>query len=271
MAGNSDFGGLFANAQAPPSPTGTAATRPGPASAERRQKLFNYDAAAAQALNPYGPSEFSKIGTEEVWKMVSKGSRKAAFHSEFAAEDKFRVGVGLSRTAETLLEGIKMLDDEYTVMVLKPEVLKQAKEEAEQLQPDLEVLNFGKGSEKEAAAGTLSSVKRRKVTTPVAPPDGASVRQAAERFRDWLCKGQSALRSIFAIMAGNGTWWAAHVAEKVARAAVLHKPLEAPAFREAALARRKEPAATSGSAAAAADDFSGLRALPPNRQLRHGL
>ena len=74
MAGNSDFGGLFANAQAPPSPTGTAATRSGPASAERRQKLFNYDAAAAQALNPYGPSEFSKIGTEEVWKMVSKGS-----------------------------------------------------------------------------------------------------------------------------------------------------------------------------------------------------
>lgn len=211
MANTSDFAGLFAPQPAnPPSPSGTTTTRNPPASAERRQKLYNYDAAAAQALNPYGASTFTTTTTEDIWKMVSKGSRKAAFHSELAAEDKsaedkFRIGVGLSRTAETLLEGIKMLDDEYTVRVLKPEILKLAKDEAEELQPHLEVLNFGKGSEKEAAAGTLSSVKRRKVTTAVAAPDDATVSHATDKVREWLCKGQSPLRTFWAIMTGNGT------------------------------------------------------------------
>ena len=59
----------------------------------------------------------------------------------------------MSCTAETLLEGIKMLEDERTVKVLKPEVLKLAKDEADELKTHLEVLNFGKGSGKEAAAG----------------------------------------------------------------------------------------------------------------------
>ena len=46
-----------------------------------------------------------------------------------------------------------MLEDERTVKVLKPEVLKLAKDEADELKTHLEVLNFGKGSGKEAAAG----------------------------------------------------------------------------------------------------------------------
>ena len=256
-----DMGGLFAARPAPGSPADSSATRPLPATAERRQKLYGYDSAAAQALNPYGPSNFTTESTADVWKMVSKGSRKAAFHSELAAEDGWRIGVGLSRTAETLLEALKLLDEEHTVMVLKPEILQLAKAEAAELQPHLEVLNFGKGSEKESSAATLSSVKRRKVTTAVAPPDEATVGQATDKFRDWLCKSQSPLRTLFAIMAGSGTWWAAHVAEKVVRAAVLHKPLDAAALRAAALARRKEPAPSSASAPASSDDFRGLSSL----------
>lgn len=79
----------------------------------------------------------------------------------------------------------------------------------------------------------------KRVATAAAGADAATVGEATDKLHDWLCKRQSPLRAIFAIMAGNGTWWAAHVAEKVARAAVLRKPLGAPGLRAATLAAAK--------------------------------
>ena len=81
--------------------------------------------------------------------------------------------------------------------------------------------------------------------------------EAADALRAWLQKNSSPLRAIFMVLAASGAFWAAHVAEKVARAAIIHKPLEGPAMRNAALARRKEPASGTASSAAT-DDASGL-------------
>lgn len=245
--------GLFGSAPGSPRPAAAA-----PAStAARREKLYIYDAAAVQALNPYGSSQFTGESTKSVWAMVSKGSRKAAFHSELAAKDNWRVGVGISRTAETLLEGIAQLQTDNMKKVLRPEILKLAVDEATALEPYLHILNFGKGSEKEAVTASLSGMKRRKVSTAAAPPAIAEVEEAADKLREWLQKGASPLRGILAILAANGALWGAHVAEKVARAAVLHKPLESPQLRAAVVARRKEPAAASSSATGA-DDARGL-------------
>ena len=123
------------------------------------------------------------------------------------------------------------LQSENFAAVLKPEHLKQALDEAELLKPHLEVLNFGKGSEKEATTGTLSQLKRRKITAAAAAPSQEAVKAAADAVHTWLQKDMSPLRAMLSILAGSGAIWSAHVAEKVARAAVLHKPIEAPKMR----------------------------------------
>ena len=256
-----DTAGLFEQGNNAPTSPGGATTKGGAADpktpTERRDKLFVYDAAAVQALNPYGCSQFTDSGAEEVWNMVIKGNNRAKFHSELASDDAWRIGVGISRTAETLLEGIQVLRTDNMAKLLKTEPLKLALDEAAALQPHLEVLNFGKGSEKDSGPGNLASLKRRKLDTAAAPPSKEAVTEAADALRAWLQKNSSPLRAIFMVLAGSGALWAAHVAEKVARAAIIHKPLEGPAMRKAVLARRKEPAA-GASSSAAADDASGL-------------
>ena len=169
-----DAAGLFEQGTAAPTSPGGATNKGGAADpktpAERRDKLFVYDAAAVQALNPYGCSQFTDSAPEEVWNMVTKGNNRAKFHSELASDDAWRIGVGISRTAETLVEGIQMLKTDNMAKLLKPEPLKLALDEATALQPHLEILNFGKGSEKDAGPGNLASLKRRRLDDAVAPP-----------------------------------------------------------------------------------------------------
>ena len=70
---------------------------------ERRVKLWKTDSVAAQVLNPYGPSSpLRTMDTAALWSCAAKGNKFAAFHTELASTDKGRVGIGLSRHAETL-------------------------------------------------------------------------------------------------------------------------------------------------------------------------
>lgn len=252
----SDARGLFDSLSAAPKSPGGTTTRG--AAAERRDKLYPFDAAAVQCLNPYGQSQFTAETTSRVWDMINKGSKRVRFHSELAATESYRVGVGLSRTAETLKEGIASLQDETMKRVLNQELLDKALEEANTLLPHLEALNFGKGSETGSETATLSALKRRKVESAVAPPSEETVKAAADALRDWLQKDGSPLRGLLSVLAAGGSIWSAHVAEKVARSAVLHKPLEGPAMREAALARRKAPAQQQSTGASGSKDAEGL-------------
>ena len=105
------------------------------------------------------------------------------------------------------------LQSENFAAVLKPEDRKQALDEAELLKPHLEVLNFGKGSEKEATTGTLSQLKRRKITAAAAAPSQEAVKAAADAVHTWLQKDMSPLRAMLSILAGSGAIWSAHVAK----------------------------------------------------------
>ena len=62
---------------------------------------------------------------------------------------------------------------------------------------------------------------------------------------------------MLALMAGNGAFFAGHVAEKTCRAAVQHKPMNEAAWAAAAVKRNKtsEPPRAAGSAA---PDTTGL-------------
>ena len=189
---SNDIAGLFEqDTTASTAKAKGAAATGAEASTERRDKLFVYDAAAVQALNPYGCSQFTDSIPEEVWNMVTKGNNRAKFHSELASDDAWRIGVGISRTAETLLEGIQMLKTDNVEKLLKPEPLELALDEAAALQPHLEVLNFGKGSEKDASPGNLASLKRRRLDDAVAPLSKEAVTEAADAPRAWLQKNSS--------------------------------------------------------------------------------
>ena len=58
----------------------------------------------------HGASAIDDLSLAELWKAAAAGNRKAQFHTELAATEEsggpYRVGVGLSRTAQTLLAAI---------------------------------------------------------------------------------------------------------------------------------------------------------------------
>ena len=91
----------------------------------------------------------------QVWKAASDGNKGCVFHTELAAQENtggdYRVGVGISRTAGTLLAAIEQLRDTDVAKIIRPEVLQKADLEAKALEPYLAILNAGKGSEESAA------------------------------------------------------------------------------------------------------------------------
>ena len=259
MSSSNLTGLLEQGTAAPTSPGGATAKKAAgaEASTERRDKLFVYDAAAVQALNPYGCSQFTDSSAEEVWNMVIKGNNRAKFHSELASDDAWRIGVGISRTAETLLEGIQMLRTDNMAKLLKAEPLTLALEEAAALQPYFGGLELRQGLGKGRQPGQSGQPQTSQAGRCCSAALKGSRRRSSRRPACLAAAEQLPLRAIFVVLAGSGAFWAAHVAEKVVRAAIIHKPLEGPAMRNAALARRKEHAAGTSSSAAA-DDASGL-------------
>ena len=79
--------------------------------------------------------------------------------------------------------------------------------------------------------------------------------EATQALHRWLSSKQSPFRSLLFILSGRGTYYAAHAAEVVARAAVPHKPLSADDMVKAVRARVSKPAESS---APAAGDATGL-------------
>ena len=111
---------------------------------ERRIKLKTCDAAAAQLLNPYGCSLAKNMSVKEVWQAVAEASKVAVFHSELAATvmtgGPYRVGVGLSRVAESLLAAFAQLREPLRTKIIIPELLQAAMTDADTLTPSLQDL-----------------------------------------------------------------------------------------------------------------------------------
>ena len=230
-----DAAGLFdaAPASAPP---GAA-----PVSG-RRTQLYGYDSAAAQLLDPYGPSVVTDMELPKLWAAAAAGSRKAAFHTELAAGTEtggpLRVGIGLSRVAQTLLAAAEQLEDETLGQLLQPGPLAAAKAELKQLRPHLQVLNAGASTGGSGGASFASARKRqRTAAAPAVPRDEATIRAAAAAFHAWLMLERSPFRAIMAVLAGKGVFFVGHVAEKTARGWARHKPATVEEAAEAALTR----------------------------------
>jgi hypothetical protein len=261
---SSDTAGLFAPAPAPGSPTmaGGAEAKP------RRVQLYPWDHAATQLFEPLGRSVVTDAGTDAVWKAAATGTKAAKFNTLLAADqtdDPWRVGAGLSATAQVLVGAIEELKAPMPAQLMgKSEAYKKAVEEGDSLMPHLQILDFGKGSQKEnPESGSFQSLKKKMRFTPSQAPKRTPTKQelqvASEALHKWLSLPTSALRGVLAVLAGKGTFYSAHVFEKVARGMVECKPATKEDFLAALVVRagtNKDP--TGGSSSSSSKDTEGL-------------
>ena len=218
----------------------------GQSSEERRTKLMPWDHVAAVLLEPHGRSDIGKLDLGALWSMTAAGSRKAMYHSHLCApvdSDPWHVGAGLSTTAEALLTAISALQGPGIVAVVKPEVLAGALAEAAELEPHLVRLQFGKGSAKAAQNLNFQAYKRQRRQEAGRADAGrpqateGELRASCEYLHEWLSQEESVLRGLLAILGSGGTFYTAQCAEKVARSAVKHKPLDERTMLAGATAR----------------------------------
>ena len=244
-----DTGGLF-EAAAGSAATAAADAAPGakrqkPNEKEKRILLRPWDQTAAQVLNPYGKSFMNDLSQAELWKAAAEGSAKARFHTELAATAEtggvYRVGLGLSRTAETIQAAIEELQNNTDIAnLLNEEPLQAARMEAAALEPFLRILNAGKGRQSgtDGATTGFNRARNEKAKHKDVPKySQAEVEDAAREIHGWLCKPESALRGVLSILSTGGVFYTANIAEKLGRAWVAQKPASASDAAAAAVAR----------------------------------
>ena len=74
----------------------------------------------------------------------------------------------------------------------------------------------------------------------------------------WLSKKDSPMRGHLMILCGEGTFYIAHTAEKVASSAVLHKPMAQQEFQAGTLARARTVKPVGNAEYAVEDDCKGF-------------
>ena len=255
-------GGLFGDAfMGQPAAAGTEKTEK-TEKTERRVKLFPYDHVASQLFEPFQESVLDTLSVAEVWAGAAKGNRKAAYHSHLCADlqtDAWHVGAGVSQTAEILLAAIKNWKKDDMQRLVKEELRDKVNEEVAVLEPILEKLNVGRGSQQGRDTGSYRQAKKQRFSGTVSQPATEDeVIQATQALHRWLSQERSAFRSLLFILAGNGTYYAARAAEVVARGAVHYKPLSSDNMVTAMRARMSKPAESATPNATGSSDANGL-------------
>ena len=225
----------------------------------KRTMLWDQDHVALHMLEPFDKSTFGDISDSDLYTLTKEGGTFCKYHSNLCAEGEGsldRLGIGASQTAQCLAVVIEQLDDKNLAQLLKPELLKLAKDEAQTLKPFVDVLNFGKVGTWSKAPKGFAGFKRQRTEGGGPPKNADVVAGAAEKLYDFLTKEQSPLRGILEILSGNGVFWSGHVATKVAKVTLQQKPMSKPEF-VAALVHRSKKGATA-STAGSSSDVSGL-------------
>ena len=197
----------------------------------RRVMLKNWDSVASQVLNPYGVSHIEKLSLKRIWDAAAKGNKACHFHTELAAGadtgGPFRVGIGWSRMAETILAGIAKLREPHMAGLIKDVHYKKAIDEANLLEPHLKILHAGKegtGNDNAGPDAGFAATRKRARTSASTEPiyTQAQCNAAAEAVRARLSEPKTALRSMLHLLSGGGSFYAANVQEKLARSYIQH-------------------------------------------------
>ena len=150
----------------------------------------------------------------------------------------------MSLKAATLIHAIKFFKRSDMSRLIKKDLYAKVCKEIESLEPSLHILSLGKGSRTEHDTGSFRAAKCLRASAGTAKPQDTEdeLKSAAKALHAWLQQPQSALRSVLFVLSGSGTYYAAHAAELVARAAIAHKPMKEEDFVHAMVMRARIPA-----------------------------
>jgi hypothetical protein len=196
---------------------------------EKREKLKNIDTVAAKILDPWGVSAIDEVPLDCLWAIVKRGDKWCKFHSELASDGDYRVGIGLSRLCEIMTTVIEELTARVDLRkCLNPLVLAKADAEAAELLPHFATLNAGKASLAGLKEDSFCGLKRRKkepqTSGLTASPGPAALAASSKKLCEWLSLGTaSPLRMLIVFLSAGGVFFAAHVADKTARAWLTHQ------------------------------------------------
>ena len=180
------------------------------------------------------------------------GNKGCEAFSELCFQDAERLGVGLSRFAEVMVQTIeRLINCEHYQAVLKEDLFAAVQTEAERLLPSFRALHAGRG----VAEPSSSSI--RSLAYLAAPQDPGDLRPHVDAVHLWLSQQHSALRSVIALFSAGGLFYVAQCHDKGARAWVHHGGGDQEAMRAAVAARRPQREA-------AQNDLDGLS--PPARR-----
>ena len=121
-----------------------------PAKKAKSVNLKHWELPPGQLLNPMGMSGVGKISLPSLWELLSKGSDHSKYFCNLCSEDPVRRRVGLSQLSGVFeLFCNQLANDKVLEAIVKPELLKQAREEAKPLLPHFRKLNQGKSQRNE--------------------------------------------------------------------------------------------------------------------------
>ena len=220
-----------------------------PAKKAKNVNLKHWELPPQQLLNPMGMSAVGKLELPNMWELLRKGGDHSMYYCNLCSEDPRRRKVGLSQFSEVLEQLCNhLLNDKVLEAVVKPELLKQARAEAQPLLLHFRKLNQGKSIRGGAARLKNAAYYNHDVSRPATE----ELDEAANVIHSWLSKPESKLRALIAALSAGGLFFVGQCHEKSARAFVHHGGGSSDAMRVAAKAFSNEGVVTGR------DDAAGL-------------
>jgi hypothetical protein len=198
-------------------------------SATKRLRLFRWEHASAQSLQPFGKTPMCDLDNKVLWTAVSKGSKKIGSFSNFVGGQD-RQTIAISQTAQVMtLACEKLMGDPTYTKLFNSQFFDVVKKEIAELLPHFKNLNHGP-TPQVASLAYANAEPSNKVGK-----DAMIV--SAKRVHSFLTSEASPLRGLLQMLCGSGLFFSAFTADKVARAFVQEEKITSASFMEAATAR----------------------------------
>ena len=180
----------------------------------RNTMLRGWELPPAQLLNPMGKSGVGAITVDHLWNVLGKGGDKTEFFSNLHSEKPERRLVGISQLCEVMEAVCKhIIEDKALEFIVKPDLWKEVKAEAERLLPTFTGLN-----QKGMRRGDVSKAKNiAYYQQDGSRPGTVALHDHAGALHKFLTDPKSKLRMFIAALSSGGIFFVAQCHEKTAR------------------------------------------------------
>ena len=202
--------------------TSASAESDAAAGKDKRKALRTYDLAPCQLVNGMGESAIGSVDLPTLYEVLEKGNKAVAYFSELCSDDDTRKQVAVSRLCEILQSTRKMLDQPAYKKYIEKKLFDAAMKELNELGPHLPILISKEPTKtddknEEMTIGRLNYAMN-KDDKEEEKKEEPQVEEAAKAMHKWLSKPKSDLRSLLALLSGNGLFYVAQCHEKSHRA-----------------------------------------------------